>query len=184
MVDPIEIVDKALWASKKIYGVVKSIKDAPEELKALDREVSRVVPVLEHLFETLGKRAQEDDRIRDANALRGLCDEARELIEKADGLLGTNKDGTYKLRKKDWAKWIVKTSNREELTRKFQKLNASIDAYLSYDSHRDMSQFHAKVDDQLEIVADRIDSQFGLLNDLAYTIAQTTNPSKHSRVAL
>ena len=131
MVDPIEIVDKALWASKIIYSVVKSIKDAPEELKALDREVSRVVPVLEHLFETLGKRAQEDDRVRDANALHGLCDEARELIEKANGLLGTNKDGTYKLQKKDWTKWILKTSNREELTKRFRNLNASIVAYLS-----------------------------------------------------
>ena len=131
MVDPIEIVDKALWASKKIYGIVKSIKDAPEELKALDREVSRVVPVLEHLFSTLGKRTQEDDRARDANALCSLCDEARELIERANGLLGTNMDGTFKLQKKDWAKWILKTSNREELTKKLQKLNASIDAYLS-----------------------------------------------------
>ena len=130
MVDPIEIVDKALWASKIIYNVVKSIKDAPVELKALDREVSRVVPVLEHLFETLGKRA-EDDRARDVTALHGLCNDARELIEKANGFLGMNKDGTYKLQKKDWAKWIVKTSNREELGKKFQKLNASIDMYLS-----------------------------------------------------
>ena len=101
MVDPIEIVDKALWASKIIYNVVKSIKDAPVELKVLDREVSRVVPVLEHLFETLGRRSEEEDRIRDVTALHGLCDDARELIEKANGLLGMNKDGMYKLQKKD-----------------------------------------------------------------------------------
>ena len=131
MADPIEIIDKALWASKKVYGIVKSIKDAPEELKALDREVSRVVPVLEHLFETLGRRAEEEDRIRDVTALHGLCDDARELIGKANGFLGMNRDGTYKLQKKDWAKWIVKTSNREGLTKKFQKLNDSIDMYLS-----------------------------------------------------
>ncbi|KAF7799362.1 hypothetical protein EIP86_010594 [Pleurotus ostreatoroseus] len=123
MVDPIEIVDEALWASKKIYGVVKSIKGAPEELKALDREVSRTVSVLEHLFETLGQRLQEDGRVRDANALRGLCDEARELIEKANGFLAMDKAGTYKLLKKDWPKWILKKPIREDLTRKFQKLS-------------------------------------------------------------
>ncbi|KAF7796335.1 hypothetical protein EIP86_007512 [Pleurotus ostreatoroseus] len=77
-----------------------------------------------------------------------------------------NKDGSYKLQKKDWSKWILKTSNREELTKKFQKLNTFIDVYLSsetsYDSHLELGQLRAKVDEHLESVT----NQLGLQSDL------------------
>lgn len=130
MADPIEIIGTAISVSKTIYGAVKSIKDAPEELKTLDREVSRVLPILGHLVETLGKRSQDDSHDRDTAALQGLCNEARELIDAARGIVGAV-NGRSKLRKKEWPGWLLNKSNREGLVKRLQQLNSSIVAYLS-----------------------------------------------------
>ena len=131
MADILEIIDKVVAISKGIYGLVKNINGAPVELRALDREVSRIIPILEHLFDTLGNRAKEENRNRDTKALQSLCDEARELVDRANGFVKTNVNGTYKLSKKEWPRWLMKKSDREELVKRFHDLYNSASAYLS-----------------------------------------------------
>lgn len=131
MADPIEIIQTVISVSQQIYGIVKSIKGAPDELKTIDRAVSRILPILKHLVETLGNRVREEDRDPDAAALRSLCDEARELVEVAKGFLGSRNDGTFKLRKKEWPRWLMKKSDREDLAKRFHDLHGAISSYLS-----------------------------------------------------
>lgn len=131
MVDPIDIIEKVFTVAKTIYSIVKSIKGAPDELKTIDRAVSRLLPILEHLLTTLGQRVQADDRDRDARALQSLCDEARELVEVANGFLKTSSDGIYVLRKKEWPRWLMKKSDREDLAKRFHDLHSAVSAYLS-----------------------------------------------------
>ena len=128
MSDPIEIVQTVFSVSKRVYDAVKSIKGAPDELKSLDREVSRLLPILGQLVTTLGK---VEDRERDEKALQSLCDDARELIDKANGFLQTGKGPYYKLPKKDWHRWLLQTSDREDLLKAYQRLYLSINIFLS-----------------------------------------------------
>ena len=129
MADPIEIIQTVISVSKEVCGAIKSIKDAPDELKALDVEVSRMLPILEHLFAISGSGTQEPER--DANALKSLCDEARDLVEWAKGVLTKNEFGSRRLPAKKWAKWLLDRSNRQELVKRFEKMNASVVTYLS-----------------------------------------------------
>ena len=70
MADPIEIIQTAISVSKEVCGAIKSIKDAPDELKALDVEVSRMPPILEHLYTISGSCTQNQERA--ASALKRL----------------------------------------------------------------------------------------------------------------
>ena len=129
MADPIEIIQTVISVSKEVCGAIKSIKDAPDELKALDVEISRVLPVLEHLFAISGSCSQNQER--DGSALKSLCDEARELVEWAKGILEKNEFGNPKLPAKKWAKWLLQRSNRQELLKRLEKMNSSVVTYLS-----------------------------------------------------
>lgn len=132
MADPIEIIQTVISVSMQVYGVVKSIKDAPQELRLLDREVTRVLPILEYLFKILGERAGDRDGEREERALQILCDEARELVEKVHGwCMKINENGAYGLRKRDWPRWISKRSDRQELANRFRNLYLTISVYLS-----------------------------------------------------
>lgn len=131
MADPIEIIQTVISVTQKIYGVVKNIQGAPGEMKAIDRAILRVLPILEHLLATLGQRVQTEDRDRDARALQSLCDECRELVDVANGFLGNSDDGTYQLRKKEWPRWLMKKSDRKDLAKRFHDLHGAISSYLS-----------------------------------------------------
>lgn len=131
MADALKIVQTVISVSKHIHSVVKSIQGATDEIRTLDREVSRVLPILEHLLETLGDRAQEESRERDARALQSLCDEARELVDRATDILKKNSAGAFRLHKKDWPRWLMKKTDREELAKRLYALYISTSAYLS-----------------------------------------------------
>ena len=130
MADPIEVIQTVITVSNQIYGAIKCIKDAPQERKAIETEVSRLHVILEYLMQVLGRRTQERPG-REAEALQALCDEARRLIELASCSIGKGKERGYKLRKVEWPKWLLQRSNRQELVQQLQKLHASIDTYLS-----------------------------------------------------
>ena len=129
MADPIEIIQTVISVSKEVCGAIKSIKDAPDELKTLDVEVSRMLPILEHLFMISVSCTQNQER--DAIALKSLCDEARELVEWAKGILEKNEFGSLRLPRKKWAKWLLDKSNRQELVKRLEKMNSSVVTYLS-----------------------------------------------------
>ena len=129
MADPIEIIQTVISVSKEVCGAIKSIKDAPDELRTLNIEVSRVLPILEHLFAISGSCTQDQER--DGNTLKSLCDEARELVEWAKGVLTKNEFGSRRLPAKKWAKWLSERSNRQELVKRFEKMNSSVVTYLS-----------------------------------------------------
>ena len=129
MADPIEIIQSVISVSKEVCSAIKSIKGAPDELKALDDEVSRMLPILEHLF--MISRSCTRNQERDASALRSLYDEARKLDEWAKGSLEKNDLGGRKLPVKKWTKWLLDRTNRQELFTRFEKLNLSVVTYLS-----------------------------------------------------
>ena len=129
MADPIEIIQTAISVSKEVRSAIKSIKDAPDELKTLNAEVDRILPILEHLLAISSFRTQDQER--DASALKSLCDEARDLVDWAKSVLEKNEFGSRRLPAKKWAKWLLKRSNRHELVKRFEKLNMSVVAYLS-----------------------------------------------------
>ncbi len=131
MADPIEIISTVISISKQIYSAAQYIKGAPDEQKAVENELTRLHVVLEYLVQILGRRVGDEQPERQTNAIQGLCDEARKLIDLANGTLGDGKTRGYKLRKVEWPRWLLKKSNREDLVKQLQKLNAAIDTFFS-----------------------------------------------------
>lgn len=131
MTDPIEIIQTVISVLKLICNAVQCIKGAPDEQKALGNEATRLHLVLEYLVQILGSRVRDEQSERETKALQGLCDEARKLIDLANGILGNRRTNGYNLRKVEWPVWLLKKSNREDLVKRLQKLNASMDIFFS-----------------------------------------------------
>ncbi|KAF7796324.1 hypothetical protein EIP86_007501 [Pleurotus ostreatoroseus] len=114
---------------KNIYGIIQSIKDAPEAI----RELGTQILLVEHLFEALKDELEgrEDAGLFDwstAPYMR-ILERARELTEEAEKFLEKatkTKDGNKKVH---MVKWLVYAeSDAKTLAEKFHKFHASLSA--------------------------------------------------------
>ena len=133
MADPLSIIQAVFSVSNQLYTIARSMKGAPVELKALECEISRVHPILEHLLDTLTKQDHSGSRTHsDKEMLQGLFNEARDITESANCLLSKittrSSDGTLKVRK---LQWICEMSSCKTLAIRFHDLYVSISAVYS-----------------------------------------------------
>ena len=85
MVDPIGILGFAIHAAYRVYQLIENIREAPEEIGGLQKEVSRVRALLNGLREDLqnGRLSMEQD------LLKPLLDEAEQLTAATERFLKT-----------------------------------------------------------------------------------------------
>ena len=122
MADPIGILTSALDVATKIYDIVKMIKDAPETIKRLERESSKVKGLLSKLFPTGSRPSAVLERAdMEDPEMVALVEDARELTTAVETLLKKateqKDDGSRKIRK---LLWPFRASEADELSDKFK----------------------------------------------------------------
>ena len=135
MADAIGILGFVLHVAHRIYDVVEKIRDAPQEIRELQREASRVGTLLSHLRDTLANGAEKNSRADDnEDAIHVLADEANELVQQAEQFLGkvtksashdSEHLGVHKV------KWPFYAARGKQLAEKFRGFYLSLCALYS-----------------------------------------------------
>lgn len=133
MADAIGILGFALHAAHKVYDVVKTIKDAPDEIEALQTEAERVRGFLSGLIDGLRTDDTEQGLEERASAqFRSLVKEAIKLTESANSLLDKattmKEDGSYKVTR---IMWPLYSGSAKKLADDFKHFNLSLCAVLA-----------------------------------------------------
>lgn len=133
MADAIGILGFALHAAHKIYDVVQTIKDGPDEIEALQTEAERVRGFLSDLID--GMRMDDTEQALQERAsaqFRALVKEARKLTESANSLLDKStarkEDGSYRVTK---MMWPLYAGSAKKLAEEFKHFNLSLCAVLA-----------------------------------------------------
>ena len=132
MADIIGILAFALHATHKIYNIVESIKDAPNEIQALRDDALRVRGFLQELLNS----PNEDRRVRQVNPgdlpdqqTEALVKHARGITAIADTFIAKatipRNDGTYEVRK---LKWPFYACQAKKLSKQFRSFYQSLTA--------------------------------------------------------
>ena len=129
MADVIGILSFALHAAHKVYDVVQTIKDAPDAVRALGKEASRVKGLLTVMLPQ--PNGEPSPLLRnDGNPLvKSLVEDAQELEAAVEVLLAKvtrqKEDGTHEIRK---ARWILHAGEVEKLSTQFHVFYGSLTA--------------------------------------------------------
>lgn len=117
--------------SKKIYDIIQSIKEAPDAIRQLERQIVVVRGAFEALKRELEDRADADtDLIWSTEPCQQMLGRANELTEEAEVFLkkATKKkeDGPMQVRKVGWV--LFSESDARKLATKFLEFNVSLGA--------------------------------------------------------
>ena len=129
MADVIGILSFALHAAHKVYDIVQTIKDAPDAVRALGKEASRVKGLLTVMLPQ--PNGEPSPLLRnDGNPLvKSLVEDAQELETAVEALLAKavrrKEDGTHAVRK---SRWVFYAGEAEKLSAQFQKFHGSLTA--------------------------------------------------------
>ena len=108
MIDVIGILSFALHATHKVYDVIQTLKDAPNVVRALRREVSRVESLLTAMLPEPESNSGRFPMLRsvDTPLVNSLVTDAKELETAVEALLAKvtrqKEDGTHEIRKARW----------------------------------------------------------------------------------
>ena len=131
MTDVIGVVGFALHAIHKVYSIVESIKDAPNEFKALHDDAQHLHSILQVLSRLL---AEDKDILRQADVthypqLDALVRRAAEIKTTVDKFIDkttTRKDdGTCEVKK---LRWPLYANEAKRLSKRFRDFDASLTA--------------------------------------------------------
>lgn len=132
MADVIGILGFALHAAHKVYDVVKTIKDAPDEIETLKTQTKRV----EYFAAFIDQLQTEDQVLSEATTtqFRTLATQAEKLTKSANSLLkkvttNTTND-TDEVRKLN-IKWPLYASRAKKIADEFKQLNLELGAVLT-----------------------------------------------------
>lgn len=132
MADVIGILSFALHAAHKVYDVVKTIKDAPDEIEALKTQTKRV----EYFADFIDGLQAGDQVLSEATStqFRTLATQAEKLTKSTDALLKkvTTKtaNGTGEVKKLN-VKWPLYSSSAKKLADDFKQLNLELGSVLA-----------------------------------------------------
>ena len=129
MLDVLSILGFTLHAAHKVCDAVQSIKDAPDAIKALEKEATRVrtllakmLPPSYHFSVSLLQRIGTDDP-----QLAVLADDAKILTNAVDALLSRattrREDGTHQVKKRYW---LFYAGEANSLAEQFEAFYASL----------------------------------------------------------
>ena len=129
MADVIGILGFALHAAHKVHDVIQTIKDAPDAVRALGKEASRVKGLLTVMLPNPNSEPSPLLRNDDDPLVKALVEDAQELETAVDALLAKavrrKGDGTYAVRK---TRWIFYAGEAEKLSSQFQAFYGSLTA--------------------------------------------------------
>ena len=133
MADPIGILTSALDVATKIYDIVKMIKDAPETIKRLERESSKVKGLLSKRFPTGSRPSAVLERAdMEDPEMVALVEDARELTAAVETFLEKSTkqkdDGSRKVKT---LLWPFRSGNADDLSDKFKAFYSSLAAVLA-----------------------------------------------------
>lgn len=132
MADAIGILGFALHCAHKVYDVVKTIKDAPDEIEALKTQTERVA----YFADFIDGLKTGDYALSEATTtqFRTLATQADKLTKSADNLLQKvamkTADGAYEVKKWVW-KWPRYASRATKLAEDFKLLNLELGTVLA-----------------------------------------------------
>lgn len=131
MADAIGILSFALSATKQIYDIVKTIKDAPDDTKTLQAESEHIQLFLSTLIDVL-QTSTPTKPDRASAQFSALVEEARKLTESAKALVDKatvkKADGSSKVVK---IKWLRYASSAKKLVEDFKRFNLLFCAFMS-----------------------------------------------------
>ena len=129
MADVIGILSFALHAAHKVYDVVQTIKDAPEAVRTLGKEASRVKGLLTVMLPEPSGEPSPLLRSVDNPLVKTLVEDAKELGSTAETLLAKvtrqREDGTHKVKR---YRWPFHAGEGEKLSGQFQAFYLSLTA--------------------------------------------------------
>ena len=129
MADVIGILSFALHAAHKVYDVVQTLRDAPDAVRALGKEASRVKGLLTVMLPQPNGEPSPLLRNDDNPLVKGLAEDAKELETAVTVLLAKvtrqKEDGTHEIRK---TRWIFYAGEVEKLSAQFQTFYGSLTA--------------------------------------------------------
>lgn len=131
MADAIGILGFALHAAHKIYNVATTIKDAPDDVAALQNEAEHVRDSLSELIDIL--QTETDGPAGPARTearFRALIAEARTLTESVNTLLDKatirKADGSYEVTRVRWPLYIRRAKKLADDFKNFKQLLSAI----------------------------------------------------------
>ena len=129
MADVIGVLSFALHAAHKVYDIVQTIKDAPDAVRALGKEASRVKGLLTVMLSEPNGELSSFLRNIDHPLVETLVEDAKELGSTADTLLAKvtrqREDGTHKVKR---YRWPFHAGEAEKLAAQFQAFYVSLTA--------------------------------------------------------
>ena len=129
MADVIGILSFALRAARKVYDVVQTIKDAPDAVRTLGKEASRVKGLLTVMLPQPNSEPSSLLRNVDHPLVKTLVEDAKELGSTADTLLAKvtrqREDGTHIVKR---YRWPFHAGEAEKLAGQFQAFYVSLTA--------------------------------------------------------
>ena len=129
MVDAIGILSIALHAAHKVYDVIQTIKDAPDAVRALGKEASRVKGLLTTMLAEPNAQSSSLLRNIDHPLVKTLVEDAKELGSTADTLLAKvtrqREDGTHTVKR---YLWPFHAGEAEKLAGQYQAFYVSLTA--------------------------------------------------------
>ena len=133
MADPIGILTSALDVATKIYDIVQMIKDAPETIKRLERESSKVKGLLSKLFPSGSRPSAVLERAdMEDPEMVALVEDARALTTAVETFLEKSTkqkdDGSRKVKKHLWP---FRSGDADDLSDRFKTFYSSLAAVLA-----------------------------------------------------
>ena len=131
MADVIGILSFALHAAHKVYDIVQAIKEAPDVVRALGKEASRVESLLVAMLSEPESNSEPSPMLRsvDNPLVKSLAEDAKELETAVKVLLAKvtrqKEDGTYEIKK---SRWIFYAGEVEKLSAQFRAFYGSLTA--------------------------------------------------------
>lgn len=132
MADPIGILTSALDVARKVYDIVQTIKDAPDTIKALEKETGRVRGLLAKMLSPSSDRppiVSQNTDVEDPQ-VKALLDDATELTATVEAFLAKatkrNEDGTHKVKKVRWPFHAAEAGQLAERFRVFYMLLVAV----------------------------------------------------------
>ncbi|PSR74278.1 hypothetical protein PHLCEN_2v9973 [Hermanssonia centrifuga] len=127
MADPLGIITSALHAAHKVYEVVKTIKDAPEEIQSLQDQV-------ELLYSILPRINDFPHRAGESASISLLVAKAEELNSSLDKFLNKTTKISQGKRKVKKLKWWFNADEAKSLTGKLSVFYGALSALHSIES--------------------------------------------------
>ena len=129
MADVIGILSFALHAAHKVYDAIQMIKDAPDTVRTLGRESSRVRGLLTLMLPRANGKSSQLLHGIDNPLVKVLVEDARKLVTMVDALFGKamkqKGDGTHQVRK---YRWLLHAGEAARLCSHFQTFHGSLTA--------------------------------------------------------